>query len=224
MDLSNNLSNNTTKKEDNVNSNLFLLDPLSVIIKLAILGNKPIGTKLLIVNNVIYFQEPGLFQPIARMFYKTNKTDLQYLLNPIQVACSTFLTKEGIQKYHRIKQLFIFAQNGLKNLMETYKDSSIITLCLKYYSIIITNHIEQKYNDTILTSDPLTNYYKKELVDKLNDRWTHEKIKIVLDIIAFLTHDPSNQNNVKTLETIMVNNDANTQEILSKFQNANYMV
>ena len=219
MDSSNNLLNNTISREDTINSNSFLLDPLSVIVKLAILGNKPIGTKILIVNNVIYFQEPGLFQPIARMFYKTNKTDLQYLLNPIQIACSVFLTKEGMQKYHRIKQLFIFAQNGLKNLMETYKGSSIITLCLKFYSIIITNYLEQKYNDSNFTSDQITTYYKKELIDKLNERWTHEKIKIILDIISFLTHDTSKQGNISTLETIMINNDLQTQDIISEFQN-----
>ena len=44
--------NNLNIKKD------FLLDPLSVIIKLAILGNKRVGTKLLLKNNIIYFQKP----------------------------------------------------------------------------------------------------------------------------------------------------------------------
>ena len=59
-------------KDDNSNINikLFILDPLSVIVKLAILSNKPIGTKLLIQNNVVYFQEPGPFQAFCRIFYK----------------------------------------------------------------------------------------------------------------------------------------------------------
>jgi hypothetical protein len=39
----------------------------------------------------IYFQEPGLFQSLARNFYNTNKTDLQFIYNPIQIACMTFL-------------------------------------------------------------------------------------------------------------------------------------
>ena len=87
------------ENNNNINIKLFLLDPLSVIIKLAILSNKQIGTKILIQNNIIYFQEPGFFQSIVRIFYKSNKTDLQYMYNPIQIACSTFLTKEGIQKH-----------------------------------------------------------------------------------------------------------------------------
>jgi len=203
--------------EDNtkINIRLFLLDPLSVIIKLAILSNKPIGTKILIQNNVIYFQEPGLFQAITRMFYNTNKTDLQYMYNPIQQACTTFLSKESVQKTPRLKNLFICAQNGLKNLIETYKKCSIISLCLNYYYAIITNHIEQRYNETIFYKDTLTSLYSKELLETLNDQWTQEKIKVVLDLITFLTNDTTASTNVKSLETIMETNDINTQKIFA---------
>ena len=49
--------NSLPDDNNNINIKTYLLDPLSVIVKLAILSNKPIGTKLLIQNNVIYFQE-----------------------------------------------------------------------------------------------------------------------------------------------------------------------
>jgi hypothetical protein len=213
INASSNLPENNTK----INIKLFLLDPLSVIIKLAIIGNKPIGTKILIQNNVIYFQEPGIFQSITRMFYNSNKTDLQYMYNPIHIACSTFLSKEFIQKTPRLKSLFVFAQNGLKNLIETYKNCSIISLCLNYYYAIITNHVEQKYNDSIFYKDSITSYYTKELIDTLNEQWTQDKIKVILDLIAFLTNDTTASNNVKSLETIMDNNDLNTQKIFSGY-------
>ncbi len=58
----------------NINYKLFVLDPLSVIIKLAIISNKPIGTKFRIHDNVMYLQEPGYFQSICRIYYNTNKT------------------------------------------------------------------------------------------------------------------------------------------------------
>lgn len=206
-----NIPDNNTK----MNIKLFLLDPLSVIIKLAIIGNKPVGTKLLIQNNVIYFQEPGMFQSLTRMFYNTNKTDLQYMYNPIQIACTTFLSKESIQKYPRIKNLFVCSQNGLKKLMETYKSCSIITLCLNYYYAIITNYVEQKYNDSIFYKDMLTSLYTKELIEALNEQWTSEKIKVILDLITFLTNDVMASNNVKTLETIMENTDPNSEKIIS---------
>jgi len=207
----NNLPENNTK----TNIKFFLLDPLSVIIKLAILGNKPVGTKILIQNNVMYFQEPGVFQSITRMFYNSNKTDLQYMYNPIQTACSTFLSKESIQKTPRLQSLFICAQQGLKKLIETYKNCSIISLCLNYYYAIITNHVDQKYNDSIFNKDSMTIYYTKDLIDSLNEQWSTDKIKVILDLISFLTNDSMASNNVKSLETIMENNDLNTQKIFS---------
>jgi hypothetical protein len=206
-----NIPENNTK----VNIKLFLLDPLSVIIKLAILSNKPIGTKLLIQNNIVSFQEPGWFQSATRYFYNTNKTDLQYMYNPIQIACATFLSKESIQKTPRMRSLFICAQTGLKNLIETYKTCSILTLCLNYYYAIITNYVEQKYNDSIFYKDSMTSLYTKETIDHLNDQWSQEKIKVILDLISFLTNDSMASNNVKSLETIMENNDVNSQKILS---------
>jgi DNA polymerase III delta prime subunit len=207
---SSSLPDNNTK----MNIKLFLLDPLSVIIKLAIIGNKPVGTKILIKNNILYLQEPGMFQSITRIIYNTNKTDLQYMYNPIQIACTAFLSKESIQKTPRIKNLFVCAQNGLKKLMETYKSCSIITLCLNYYYAIITNHVEEKYNDYIFYKDTLTSLYTKELFETLNDQWSTEKIKVILDLITFLTNDAMASNNVKTLETIMENTDPNSEKII----------
>ena len=137
----------------NINTKLFILDPLSVIIKLAILSNKSVGTKILIKNNIIYLQEPGLFQALCRYIFNTNKTDLQYMYNPIHIACNVFLSKEFITKTPRIKNLFICAQLGIEKLIETYKNCSIIRLCLNYYYTIITNYVEQIYNDTIFHKD-----------------------------------------------------------------------
>jgi hypothetical protein len=208
-------TSNLPENNNKINIKLFLLDPLSVIIKLAILSNKPVGTKLLIQNNVIYFQEPGIFQSFVRMIYNSNKTDLQYMYNPIQIACSFFLTKESIQKIPRIKDLFVCAQNGLKKLIDTYKNCSIISLCLNYYYVIITNHVEQKYNDFIFNRDSMSIFYTKEMIEKLNEQWIQEKIKIVLDLISFLNNDTMATNNIKSLENIMENNDINSQKILS---------
>ena len=209
-----NLVSSIKDDNSNVNIKLFILDPLSVIVKLAILSNKPIGTKLLIQNNVIYFQEPGPFQSFCRMFYKSNKTDLQYMYNPINIACLHFLSKDFVGKTPRIKQLFICAQKGLKILMETYKNCSILNLTLNYYYALLTNHIEQQYNDNMFNKDNFTCYYTKEVCDNLNKQWTDEKIKVVLDIISYLLKYNDNPNNVKTLETIMESIDKNTQIVI----------
>ena len=203
------------ENNNNINIKLFILDPLSVIIKLAIISNKPVGTKILIQNNIIFFQEPGLFQAMCRYMLNTNKTDLQYMYNPIQVACQFFLKKEFIQTTSRIQSLFKCAQTGIEKLKETYKNCSMICLCLNYYHTIINNYVEQIYNDNIFCKDSMTSLYSNEIIDKLNNQWSKEKIKIILDLISFLTNDKMAGNNVKSLENIMNNIDLETQELIN---------
>ena len=207
--------NSLPDDNNNINIKTYLLDPLSVIVKLAILSNKPIGTKLLIQNNVIYFQEPGLFQAFCRILYKSNKTDLQYMYNPINIACLQFLSKTFTEKSHRIKNLFLCAQNGLKKLIETYKSCSIITITLNYYYVILSNHINQTYNESMFVKDSFTNYYTNNIIETLNKQWTDEKIKVVLDLISFLLKYNDNPNNIKSLENIMESIDTNTNKIIT---------
>ena len=204
--------------DDNIKINVksFLLDPLSVVIKLAILSNKPVGTKLLIQNNVIYFQEPGPFQSICRILYQTNKSDLQYLFNPINIACLLFLSKPYVEKNPRIKHLFVCAQNGVKKLIETYKSCTIITLTLNYYYAILTNHIEQVYNENMFVKDGFTGYYTEPLKNALSKQWNDVNVKVILDLISFLGENVDASNNVKSLETIMNSLDQNTRTIISE--------
>ena len=64
---SNILPENNTK----VNIRHCILDPISVIIKLAILSNKPIGTKLLI-SSVFFPQQQAQQETIALIDVKAN--------------------------------------------------------------------------------------------------------------------------------------------------------
>ena len=201
----------------NINIKSFVIVTLTVIIKLAILGNKPIGTKIIIQTNILYFQEPGPFQSLCRYIYNTNKTDLQYLYNPIELACLVYLSKDYVQKTPRVKKLFICAQKGLDNLIETYKHSPIIRLCLCYYSVIISNHLTQQYNETIFRKDGMSVLFTKDLLDGLNATWTPEKISIVLDLIRFFdTNASTASTNVRSLETIVDNTDKEMAPIFAK--------
>ena len=211
------MNNSLYIPDNNANNDikLFLLDPLSVIIKLAILGNKPNGTKIMISTNIIYYQEPGPFQAICRILYKSNKTDLQYLFNPLNIACLHFLSKPFIDKHSRLKSLFICAQKGVHKLIETYKQCSIITILLNYYYSLLTNHINSTYNDTIFVNDGITPYYTEKYNETLNKQWTDEKIKVVLDIVSFLNQNEYSEHNVKSLETIMEQIDYNSSVLIN---------
>jgi len=119
----------------------FILDPLSTIIKLAILGKKSIGCKISIRYNQIYIQESGVFQGVTRYYMGNTKNDIHYLSIPIDIACKRYLTIEKIKEIPNIITIFKCAQQGLNNLMETYITFPIVVHCLKYYYSIIDTHI-----------------------------------------------------------------------------------
>jgi hypothetical protein len=206
-----------TLPDDNnkINIQLYILDPLSVIIKLAIISNKPIGTKIRIDNNIIYLQEPGPFQAICRYMFKSNKTDIQYLYNPIELACQNYLIKTVIQQNPKIKDLFKCAQNGILKLIETYKSSSVMRICLNYYFSLITNHLEEKNNDTLFRKDNMTPFYTNNMLDKLTKIWTQDKIKIVLNLTTYLSTNENAETDVKSLETIMDGIDKHVYQTLA---------
>jgi hypothetical protein len=198
----------------NINYRLYILDPLSVIVKLAIISNKPVGSKLCIQNNVVYVQEPGFFQSVCRLYFNSNKTDLQYLYNPIQLACNHFLNIRYIEKTPDIKKLFKCALRGLDKMKETYKSCPIIILCLHTYSNLIENYLEGYYNESIFKKDTMTAVYNNESVNILISQWTTDKIKIVLDMIEFLSKDFMASNNVQSLEIFINNIDIGIQKLV----------
>ena len=209
---------NLIPDDDNTNLHLYILEPLSVIIKLAIISNKPIGTKLRMYNNIIYFQEPGPFQALCRYFLKSNKTDIQYLYNPIEIACKNYLVDIDEDSNAILNQqftnLFKCAQNGLLKLIETYKHCSVMRICLNYYVSLISNYLEEKNNQTLFRKDDMTKFYTTEIIHKLSQIWSSDKISIVLNLTSFLTNDTSAEMNVKSLETIIDGIDKQVAQIL----------
>jgi hypothetical protein len=200
--------NNTDSNIDTkVKMITYILDPLSVIIKLAILSKKNVGCKISIANNILYLQEKGIFQSFVRRVFNDNKNDIQFLYNPIELACNYFLDIEFVKNNPKIKKLFISAQKGINNLIETYKNHTIITHSLYMYYNIISNYLGKNYNDKLFISDNLTIMYTKKLIQNLNLHWSTNRTKIVLDIIEFIDNDKESNSSIKCLEEFMTSID-----------------
>lgn len=204
--------------ENDKNVTQYILNPLTVIIKLSILSCKPIGTKIHIQNNIIYFQEPGIFQSIARYIFNSNKSHLQYIYNPIKIACQTYLTREFLKKTPTIVNLFISANTGIEKLMKTYTTCPMTVLCLKYYHVILSNFIKQTSNEYIFKEeDETTEFYTGEVLKKFDEQWNASKLKIVIDLMDFLLKHDTTENktsNIKSLETIIQTIDDDTYKIM----------
>lgn len=207
------MSNHLPDDNPALNQKNYLLDPLSVIVKLAILACKPVGTKVCIQNNVMSFQDPGIFQGFCRTVYNLNKTDLHFMYNPIQLACSHFLSTSAVKSRPRMRNLFAYAQKGLERLMETYRANSTIRHSLNYYHAIISNYVESKYNPTLFRKDGLSVLYGDELVASLHGQWTDKWIKAVLDMNGFLSDDSISPENIRVLESLMMTIDGQTKNL-----------
>jgi hypothetical protein len=205
------MSNYLPDDDTTLNQKNYLLDPLSVIVKLAILASKQVGTKVCIQNNVMSFQDPGPFQGFCRIIYKLNKTDLHFMYNPIHLACSQYLSAAAIKSRPRMRNLFVYAQKGIERLIETYQANSTVVHSLNYYHAIIANYVDAKYNTSLFRKDTMSVLYGEELVAMLNGQWTEKWITAVLDVIGFLSDTSISSDNIRVLESLMTAIDSKTQ-------------
>jgi hypothetical protein len=187
---------------ESIDIHQFVLDPFTVILRLAILNYKPEGTKLLIQSNTIQYQLPGPWQFICRYIYANTKSDLHYLYNPIRIACQTYLSPEMRLAYPHIHELFELALGGLNQLILTYSTNPIIHLVLFYYKEMIHRALDEE-KECVKQSDWIEHLYTTELCETLKHKWTRENIEVVLNLIVFLKKDTRSSSNNVSLETIV---------------------
>lgn len=157
-----------------------IIDPLSIIIKLAIVSYKPVGTKISIGNNKLHIQNPSLFQGSLRTLYGDKKTDISMLQIPVVYACVRYLT--GITSFYNtdmctFRWLFEKAIKGLTILKVTYEGNEIV------YTINQLIHTIQQFLDnnaqsiTSLTSSDVE--MKNAIFSNLNTIWDKESLQVV---------------------------------------------
>jgi len=61
-----------------------ILEPMQVMIQLALLAHSPIGTKISVSNNILSIQKPCMTQGVYRWWNNDNKDDLYYLFHAIR--------------------------------------------------------------------------------------------------------------------------------------------
>ena len=117
--------------------NIQILEPLSVIINLAIISFKEKKTKIAIYNNKIYIQEPNMWQGPVRYAYGNNREEISLLLKPIMRSIELYPADSNIM----LEYIYERAVEGLKKLKTSY-DKSTSTLCHSldlYISILESN-------------------------------------------------------------------------------------
>lgn len=180
-------------------NNPHMLDPLTTIIKLALLYYKPPGTKIHFGKNKMDFHEPGLFQGLCRQFLHSTKDDIRLLYNPIKCACLQYLTPKWNAEHPNISKWFVAAQHGLLRSIDTYSFCPLMRLSLTMYHALISCHLEKLHGRIdshvdLFIGDDMTPLYHDAWLKSANNAWDAGTIAILLNLV-----DKINDENARTL-------------------------
>ena len=216
------------------NNNEFI-DPLSIIVMLAILKYKPIGTKLHIQYNNLQVNDQSIFQGIQRYFSRDTKTDLKKIHLPLIHACKFYLNKEPSTE--DLTHLFVCAIKGIDNLKQTYKNFDEICNVLTMYENIIDksltnyNEIMNFLDNLIDLSEPKTttenskikrmNVIKNEIYLQLNTIWSKERLSLIHNMFLELDkkQDSDRQNLFKLIFSLLNDCESDSKMLLKSFSN-----
>lgn len=187
------------------NTNKQILDPMSCIVRLALLNFKDKGTKISITNNRIYYQLPNVFQGTVRWTNGDNRNDLHNLCNPIEKAIEWYRP----DKNESIRVIFEYAIRGLKKLKKAYTmgdkkigDSSLICHSLNHYIFLLQSAVSENESERLdkLKSDnnqlrtiwESNSEVRSELRDDFSSRSKFREIWIVQELLSLINSKKRN--------------------------------
>ena len=215
----NTFSKNNNKSYDNI------LEPITTIIKLALLSFLPVGTKISIKNNNIYIQNPSYLQGIFRWSNGDKFADLHNLVHPLK----KFMEMKDTSHLFDNTKLELFTELGylgLKKLGETYSNNNITLQALELYQDIIRGIKSRRISsesDDCQDSDRLSSSSGSfDIYEKIITIWKRDEIDIVHNILLHLKNHYKD-NNINTIQsdpylnsiiTILENKENDTINIL----------
>lgn len=216
-----------------------VLDPLTCIIRCAILSFKPHGTKISIQNNKINYHDPNFLQGTIRWSQGDKREDLHNIYNPI-LKSTEWYSKDNKDIYN----IFRLAKKGLEKLKNSYDKSSIISHSLELYINILNLFLngqnqcmKELYSSQELTRENEPKVYgttneetnttlKNEINVKENDNkiykslknlWNDTQISIVNNILQQVETDQNNSSEwLYSLDIILSSKEKNVSELIQK--------
>jgi len=144
-----------------------ILEPLQVMIQLALLAHSPIGTKISVSNNILSIQSPAWTQGVYRWWNNDNKDDLYYLFHAIRRYYKWYKTQDN----KAYQYILTWAVKGLDKLSETYNkaDKNNIRHTLALYRNVLDLKTDEIFKDN--TDDTVTiDQVFKAIIDIYDDK------------------------------------------------------
>ena len=180
-----------------------ILDPLSCMVRLAILAFKPKGTKISFSNNKISFHEPCIMQGPIRWSQGDNREDLHNLFQPIKKALMWYDIKN-----ENIKFIFKLSVLGIRRLQTSYTYNSLITHSLEHYYTYIETRLDKSVETEAIDNN--------KLFKQLRTLWSDNEINIMYNILTELKNSTKENYEpmIKALESILTHKEKLVNDII----------
>ena len=174
-----------------------VLEPMQVMIQLALLSHSQIGSKISVCNNILSIQKPALTQGVIRWWNGDNKDDLYYLFHAIRRYYKWYKSQNN-PIYNFILEAAI---KGIDKLIQTYKhtDKCSIQHTLSLYKNVLDLEVEQLFKDETEHTVNMDNVFKAitELYDK--------KLLLVVYNILRLIEEEEDQTHKEKMADSLIN-------------------
>ena len=203
---------------------LQLLEPFSIIIKLAIISYKEDNTKIAINNNNMFIQSPTFYQGIVIYLYGNNREDICFLLKPIMRALELYSPDDD----EKLKYIFKKAILGLSKLKESYNNTSS-TVChsLDLYISIIDSYLEgspikvESYNRSKDTDELNFSVSTKVNLEKIfTNIWSAKDINLLYSMFNTADDNTEVKNTyLKSINNLVKSKKPEIDRIIEKTKN-----
>ena len=156
-----------------------ILEPLQVMVQLALLSQSPIGTKVSVSDNILQLHPPSYFQGVRRWYNSDGKDDLYYLFHAIRRYYNWYKSEDNKIFNHILSS----AVKGIEKLIITYSaaEQTSITHTLALYK----NVLELESPD--LFKDPHEDSVNIDTVfQNIKDTYDKRLLKIIYNTIMVL--------------------------------------
>ena len=160
-----------------------ILEPLSCVLKIALLQHKPQGTKISVINNSLHYNEPSLLQGFSRSLGGDSRQDLHNICHPIIKCLEWYPLSEYPLFYEEAKK-------GLQNLKQSYEEHSLINHTIEHYIGLVNGKTHEGIEDNAVVSG-------------LKDMWSDKELQVLQTMIEHI-NESKDTDSISILEKMLV--------------------
>ena len=171
-----------------------ILEPMQVMVQLAILSFSPLGTKISIQDNIIKLQPPTNTQGLERWYNNDSKDDLYYLFKAV-IRYYKLYGKKNPTIFDLILNL---AKDGLTQLSKTYSntDKTSIIHTLGLYKALLNSDPTKIFDDKTSEMD--------DAFQSMTDLYDTKKLNIIFNLLKIIKEEENSDHKAKYIETLTI--------------------